>query len=115
MKQTPQIQQLTRSSIDYIAETPVGESSATIIFAGEFAGEPVIWRAHIIALDAHPVNQPVQYIEIYDTKRDEQYVFIEIGLFVSMIDEPTVFKVIKMIRQYKNLRVGRHEFSGANK
>ena len=116
MAQSFQFTQLTRSCIDYIAESPVGESSVTIIFAGGFASDPVLWRAEIIALNALSTNpQSNQYIEINEKRRDGATIPIEIGLLVSIIDEPTVIKVIKMIRQYKNLHAGRHEFSGANK
>ena len=107
---------LTESPVEYIADSIIGEDSAVVKFTGEFEGEPVIWNAMIVALNARPSQSTTQYIEIAPLEHHgKNSLDVKIGLFVTKIDEPTVIKVIKMIRQYKNLSRGRHEFSGANK
>ncbi len=115
---------LTESSIEYIADTALGEAIAVVEFAGEFEGQPVVWKATVTALNAdqnaarnfQAAQAAVQYIDVSTEQHAENDVLpVEIGLFVSQIDEPTVFKVIMMVRQYKNLRRGRHEFSGLRK
>ena len=107
---------LTGSPVEYIAHSIIGEDTAVVKFTGEFEGAPIIWNATIVALNARSAQSEAQYIEIATVEHHgENSLTIEIGLFVTKIDEPTVIKVIKMIRQYKNLSRGRHEFSGANK
>lgn len=115
MTENLKLKRLSRSSIDYIAHTVIGDNCATIEFSGEFAGEPVIWNAKVVALNVMTDAPNTQYIEINDDHRAEGSIPVEIGLFVNAVDEPTVTKVIKMMRQYKNLHSGRHEFSGTNK
>jgi len=115
MNENLQIKRLTHSCIDYIAETLLGESNATVQFVGMFADQQVIWNAKIIALNASPQVLANQYIDVSDNKKEGVIIPVEIGLFVDVIDEPTVFKVIMMLRQYKNLRSGKHEFFGINK
>ena len=115
---------LTESSIHYVAKMALGEGRAVVEFAGQFQGRPVIWQATIIALnavlnaeqDSQPSQSAVQYIDVIENQSPEDELLqVEIGLFVTQVDEPTVIKVITMMRQYKNLRQGRHEFSGARK
>ena len=112
---------LTESSVEFVADTVLGEDSAVVEFVGDFEGRPVIWRATIIALkatiSAAQHGQPtVQYIDVSaDQRPKDKLTTVEVGLFVSQVDEPTVLKVIKMIRQYRNLRRGRHEFAGTKK
>lgn len=107
---------LTNSCVDYIAHSLVGAEKVIIEFAGTFEGKSVVWHATIVALNTQPSQNLAQYIEVSEAEHDNNTgLSMEIGLFVQRIDEPTITKVIKMIRQYKNLHRGRHEFSGTNK
>jgi len=107
---------LNDSSVDYVAHNMVGTNKVIVEFTGEFGGKSIIWHATIVALDSQPSQNHAQYIEVAEAEYDNNTVLaLEIGLFVPQIDEPTVIKVIKMIRQYKKLQRGRHEFSGTHK
>jgi len=87
-----------------------GPDRARIRFAGRFAGRDVTWDATVIALDAYPhrQHQSPQYLEIAKTSGTR--VPITIGLHVAVIDTPTLAKTVVMVRNYKRLKEGRHEF-----
>lgn len=81
---------------------------AQIRFTGSFEATDIIWDAHIEALGTDANAR--QFIDIaasgYPLRR------ITIGLAVAAIDRPVLLKTIIMIRNYKRLRAGRHEFGG---
>ena len=106
-------ERLTNSCVEYIAHSPIGESRAIVEFAGQFEGRPVLWQAMIIALETEASNIANQYISV--NAENDEAPQVEIGLPLSLIDEPTVLKAITMIRQYKNLHRGRYEFQGIQK
>ena len=113
MKKPPPLlyKQLTNSRIEYIAHSVLGEAKASIAFAGQLEGQSVIWHATLIALKAGGAESVIQYIDVTGQHNSDGYA-VEIGLPVYAIDEPTVLKSITMIRQYKKLHQGRHEFQG---
>ncbi len=107
---------LERNGTGFTYTAPVQECCAQIRFIGSFEGRPVIWDATIMALEhthgtddrneqAHPDRQ---FIEIDEGEGDIRKV--RIGLQLHRIDEQTIFKTIIMIRKYKRLHTGRHEF-----
>ena len=114
MPKNPFINQLLDCPIEYIAYSPIGVEEVLIEFVGEFAGLPVIWNARLIALNQTTTQTFPQYIDISSCENKTEFK-IEIGLAVNEITEPTILKTIMMVRQYKQLRLGRHEFLGANK
>lgn len=81
---------------------------------GPFRGRSVIWNARLSVLppSAEGSPPPRQFIEV--TRRDALNYDLDIGLAVSRIDRATILKTIVMIRQYKRLRPGRHEFGGGH-
>lgn len=101
---------LACGGIDYVAHDTVGGSRVRVEFAGHFEGRAVIWQATIIAMDRLTARP---YIEIR-TARDEAP-NVEIGLPLDAVDEPAILKTIIMIRHYKNLRRGRHNYRGIAK
>jgi hypothetical protein len=84
-------------------------------FIGPFRGRSVIWSARLSVLPPSPEGSPPprQFIEV--TRRDALNYDLDIGLAVSRIDRATILKTIVMIRQYKRLRPGRHEFGGQHR
>lgn len=86
-------------------------------FSGKFNNQAVIWQAEIGTLAYYLENGERasghdnairQFIEVGDTNRDGRR--IRIGLNVNRIDETVIKKCIIMVRQYKNLTFGRHEY-----
>lgn len=100
------------SCIEYLAYSPVSEAEVRVAFADTFEARPVVWYAIIRGLPANTNNQQ-QYIEVQVD--DPLHPTVTVGLPLSVINEPAILKTILMIRQYKNLRRGRHEFSGSQK
>lgn len=92
---------------DFLAETELGGTRARLRFVGRFRGEDVVWDAELIALAADD-PAATQFLDI--GAPTERGIPIRIGLGVSCIDKPTVMKTIIMVRNYKLLHPGRHEF-----
>jgi hypothetical protein len=92
---------------DYRADSELGGASARLRFIGRFQGAEVVWDAELIALAAQ-AEAPAQFLDIgTPTARG---IPIRIGLGVPCIDRPTAMKAVIMVRNYKRLHPGRHEF-----
>jgi len=96
----------------------LGGSSTRVRFTGMFAGDETLWNAHVLTLEAAfklalengdpPPVGPRQFIDIGADGAEGRS--ITIGLHVPIIDEPTIWKTITMIRNYKRLHFGRIEW-----
>ena len=93
----------------------LADTHAEVEFEGSFLHQPVTWRATIATLD-HYQNQMSggqklerQFIEIPANQHGSTKL-ITIGLKVSKITEAILTMTVTMIRQYKKLGEGRHEF-----
>ena len=106
-------QLLVSSCVEYIAYSAVGGTEVSVAFAGQFETRPVVWLATICCLPADIDGQKQQYIDV--SVQDQTRPEITIGLPLTSINEPDILKSIMMVRQYRNLRRGRHEFLGARK
>jgi hypothetical protein len=104
---------LTKSCVEYIAHGVVGEKEVSLEFAGRFESRPVVWLATIRCLPDDYGAGRQQYIDVQGT--GSSCLRVEVGLPLQAINESDVLKTIMMIRQYRNLRRGRHEFSGGYK
>lgn len=92
---------------DYLCDSLLDAPVLRVRFIGRFEQQDVVWDAELIALAASGVAG-AQFIEIgAPTVRG---VPIRIGLSVAAIDRPTLLKTLVMVRNYKRLRHGRHEF-----
>lgn len=114
-------QLLDKSGKPYLALSKLGGQHIHIRFTGKFMNIPVIWNARIHTLVYHAQQLQQEPLPSADKPRtirqfimvgEEQGNFREltVGLAVNRIDEPTILKTIIMIRNYKRLRFGLHEF-----
>jgi hypothetical protein len=95
---------------------PVAPRRAHFAFTGPFDGQEVVWDATLVTLDAYHRAQPPEarsvqrhsFMEIGHAGTNGRAV--RIGLDIPAIDEAVILRAIIMMRQYKRLRVGRHEF-----
>lgn len=102
--------------IQFTLLQPVLPQQARFAFAGRFAGQEMNWDATLLTLDAWhksqpPTTHPVRrrsFIEIDAAATQGRDV--RIVLDVPAIDEAVILRTIIMLRQYKRLRIGRHEF-----
>lgn len=103
--------------LSYQAIDSPGGRVCRVQFPGKFDNQPVLWHAEIGTLAYYIENGERaagrddairQFIEVGNTGNDGR--MIRIGLKVACIDEAVIKKCIIMIRQYKYLSFGRHEY-----
>jgi len=96
----------------YEPQEPLGGDRLKLRFEGRFDGRPVTWEATFYTLGRLAREQPAtpwrNFIDIGEPRGDS--VPLKVGLNVEKLDNRTVIMAITMIRQYKRLRRGRHEY-----
>lgn len=95
-------------------------AQARVRFIGLFQGDEVVWDCRFVTLDEarqrfaedpDPAARPPRnFIDIGPPGATG--VPIRVGLDIERIDKPAILKMIVMIRNYKRLKRGRHEFGG---
>lgn len=108
--------ELESSGRDYVHVEPPQPGSARIRFTGPFEGRTTLWDATVMTLahyreiagagSAQRVLR--QFIEVGPER--QQLRSILVGLNVAQIDTPVLLKTIIMVRKYKRLGLGRHEY-----
>ncbi|HHJ13305.1 MAG TPA: hypothetical protein ENJ79_02865 [Gammaproteobacteria bacterium] len=89
-----------------------------LCFTGPFEGGDVIWHCEFVTLAREwrglcrgrtiaPVSLR-NFIEVGEPR--EGHVPLRVGLALKQVDERAVRMMVHMIRQYRNLRRGRHEY-----
>lgn len=107
-------QQLASQGQKYQLFPPLGEAHCHFRFTGMFQGKQVVWDAYLQTLSYYvcnhspALNSARQFIEVGEA--GELGRAIRIGLHLPVIDEPAILKTLIMIRQYKRLAPGRHEY-----
>lgn len=102
--------ELAATGGDYLCEDALGGRSARLRFIGRYRDRDVVWDAELVALAADG-GSAAQFLDIGEP--GARGMPIRIGLGVPCIDRPTLLKAIIMVRNYKRLRPGRHEFGPA--
>ena len=98
---------LHRTGEPYLLVGALRDDRVRLRFTGPFEGDDVVWDCELVALQT---GVPC-YIEIGEpTARG---VPLRVGLNLARIDRPAILKTTVMIRNYRRLRRGRHEFGGA--
>ena len=107
-------QQLAKRSQKFELLSPLGETICHLRFTGPFLGAQIIWDAYLQTLSyyvseyALPQSSARQFIEVGEATEHGR--LIRIGLNVPSIDEPVILKSLIMVRQYKRLAPGRHDY-----
>jgi len=101
----------------YLIEGALPASHVALQFEGGFGGEDVIWHATLTAMSEYAENNevaedPEQFIDVQIIDNVYQ---IEIVLNVKQIDRAIVEATIIMIRKYKRLQPGRHQYGVKSK
>ncbi len=80
--------------------------------SGHWRGRPVRWHVTLEALD-HPGRRHApaapQYIELESAEASE--IPVRVGLRIDRVDAAAVLKTGIMLRNYRRLRPGRHEWT----
>ena len=83
----------------------------TFTFIGHLHGKAIIWNTQLHTLQSlaqiQQQNQQQQFIHI---QNEQELYRLEIGLYLKQIDLAAIKRTIIMIRHYKNLRSGRHDY-----
>jgi len=82
-----------------------------------FHGELVVWNACVETIEEYSLHHvtakdPMQFIQI-DVQ--EGVHFLQVGLNIPIIDKAALERTILMIRKYKRLQQGRHEYGARSK
>lgn len=85
------------------------DQRAHLRFTGPFQGQVVVWDCEFVTLAAARAQR--NFIDIGSPR--ESGVPLRVGLSIACIDTPAIEKMIIMIRHYKRLRLGRHEYGEA--
>lgn len=99
---------------DFELLDPPGGQRVRLRFDGRFEGEGVTWEATVVTLaQLHTESGEAQsrlrnFLQIGEMGAQGRK--ITIGLGVAAIDRPALRKTVMMVRQYKRLRPGRHEY-----
>ncbi len=100
---------------------PLGGQTSRIRFTGTLQGESVVWEVRLMTLRHYYQTLPMakrrpdvrQFIEVEPVSNGTGSATIALNL--PRIDEPAVLKTMVMLRQWKRLRPGRHEYGEANR
>lgn len=103
--------------ISYSLLVAPGNEQAQFSFSGSFQGREMVWDTTLLTLLRYHAEQPdtgqsvvrSAFMEIGDTAANGR-VTIRVALDIPAVDEATILRTIIMIRNYKRLHVGRHEF-----
>ncbi|TCV85363.1 hypothetical protein [Sulfurirhabdus autotrophica] len=106
------LQELAEQKSDYICTSTLPDTQVSLRFTSNFQKRPVIWDTSITTLQHYYQNRDqdtgLQFMEIQESS-DSIYK-LTVGLNLPIIDIPVIKKTIIMIRNYKLLRIGRHEW-----
>ena len=94
---------------DWLLVSQRDDQHARLRFTGPFQERLVVWDCELVTLSADKVER--NFIDIQPTEASG--VPLRVGLSIERIDTPAIEKMIIMIRHYKRLRVGRHEYGEA--
>ena len=87
---------------------------AHLQFDGLFQGKMVIWNTHFFTFagytSKYKMATPVikQFIDIKPAQSNTME--LTVALNIAEINKPNIQKMMIMIKQYKNLTTGRHEY-----
>lgn len=92
------------------------EQHSHIEFNGQFQGKDVLWDTHFYSIkgycsekNIHETNMK-QFIDIQQPESDNSRLQLTIALNINKVNHQNIQKMMIMIKQYKNLSLGRHEY-----
>lgn len=116
--------ELATSGDDYRLLHRQSATSVHIQFSGVFQQQTVIWDAVIQTLDDYfnhqlaaklAPGQSVDLKQFIEIKPGANLLQLQIALNLAEIDDAAIKRSIIMIRKYKRLHVGRHEYGDVHR
>ena len=83
-------------------------------FKADFQGKTVIWNTNFYTVEGFRAEKNIentilkQFIDIEPSTPDVMNLTVVLKL--NEVNKPNILKMIIMIKQYKNLSIGRHEY-----
>ena len=95
---------------------PPAPGQARFTFTGRFQNQEIVWDTTLLTLAHYHAEQPasaqpmvrIAFLEIGGNTAHG--VAIRVALGIARIDESAILRTMIMIRNYKRLHPGRHEF-----
>jgi len=87
----------------------IGQHAAHFRFQGTFQEKDVIWNVRLHALPVSGTRKQTMKIKMADSSKT---VSAELYLAIETVNEAAIRKSIIMLRNYKNLKTGIHEWTG---
>ena len=106
----------SKSEFDYTLEKAFTENEAKFYFQGKFQGKLVTWHVILQSLDTVPTSPDIcnteqsQLIKISPDPNRANHYHALIRLNLVKLASSDIMKTIIMLRQYKNLSVGIHQW-----
>lgn len=100
--------QLMASGSDFLCFSELPDTLAEVLFIGRFEDREVVWE---MRLCSRGEQGKLSFMEI--TPNPGGNMLLRIELAVPMIDDAIIKKTIIMIRNYRRLKAGRHEWGAA--
>ena len=100
--------------MSYTLIKQINTQHAHIKFDGPFQGKTVTWNTHFFTLNGYSSEENIknnsakQFIDITPITTDSMELTVALNL--AEISHPNIHKMMIMIKQYKNLSIGRHEY-----
>jgi len=89
----------------YLCSSELPAVKASVRFLGPFHGREVAWNMTLCALQG---GSSRSFMEI--SPAPDGTFALTVGLNLTAIDEPTIKKTLIMVRNFKRLELGRHEW-----
>jgi len=100
--------------MSYTLIKQINNQLAHFKFNGPFQGKTVTWDTHFFTLKAYIAHNEIknhnlkQFIDIQPI--NSELMELTVALNIDAITKPNIHKMMIMIKQYKNLAIGRHEY-----
>ncbi len=108
---------LNKQEMQYLQHGGIPSTKIYIQFEGVFQGADIVWNACIRTVEDYSIrnevaSDPRQFICI---NIEGGVHFIEVALNIPLINQGVIERTIIMIRKYKRLQIGRHEYGARSK
>ncbi len=108
---------LNKLETQYLQHGVIPSTKIHVQFEGKFRGVDVVWNAYIQTVEDYSVQNevsqdPLQFINVHI---EEGVHYIDIALNIPLINRAVIEQTIIMIRKYRRLQIGRHEYGARSK
>ena len=108
---------ISKNASDYLLIHRASDQNVNVKFHGYFQQRPVVWDAVIRTMSDYYESEfkklssdAVTIKQLIDIRKEDDGFKIELVLNLKRIDASAIQKSIIMVRNYKRLSLGRHEY-----